>query len=368
LQRVLVLGGYGAFGGLAAERLARVPGIEVLVAGRSEAKAQAFAARLAAQAKARVQGLRLNAGEVAVSKLGALRPAVLINATGPYQEQDYRVARACIVAGVHYLDLADARAFVTGIAVLDAEARGAGVLVVSGASTVPAVSAAVLDAHATQFGRLDTVDTTISPANSFDPGIATTRSILGTLGRPLGAPGKGAGGRSHGWQGLRRRRLPGLGGRWESLCDAPDLDLFPARYPGLKAVKVYAALEVGAFHLGLWGLSWLVRAGVIRNPERLAAPLLGLKRRLAILGSDRGGMAVTMEGRDADGRPKRLTWSLVAGRGHGPYIPATPSVLLAKRLIAGTLSLRGAVPCVGLFTLDDFLAEVSDLDVATGLA
>jgi hypothetical protein len=79
-------------------------------------------------------------------------------------------------------------------------------------------------------------------------------------------------------------------------------------------------------------------------------------------------MAVTMEGRDADGRPKRLTWSLVAGRGHGPYIPATPSVLLAKRLIAGTLSLRGAVPCVGLFTLDDFLAEVSDLDVATGLA
>jgi hypothetical protein len=371
-QRVLILGGYGAFGGLAAERLARVPGIEVLIAGRSEAKAQAFAARLAPQATARVGGLHLDAGEVSVSTLGALlgagRPAVLINATGPYQEQDYRVARACIAAGVHYLDLADARAFVTGIAAFDAEARRAGVLVVSGASTVPAVSAAVLDAHATQFGRLDAVDTTISPANSFDPGIATSQSILGALGRPLGAPGKAAGGRCHGWQGLRRRKLPGLGWRWQSLCDAPDIELFPARYPGLEAVKVYAALEVGAFHLGLWNLSWLVRAGLIRNPKRLAAPLLGLKRRLAFLGSDRGGMAVTMEGRDADGRPKRLTWSLVAGSGHGPYIPATPSVLLAKRLIAGTLATRGAMPCVGLFTLGEFLAEIADLDIAAGTA
>ena len=36
--------------------------------------------------------------------------------------------------------------FVAGIAALDAEARNAGVLVVSGASTVPAVSAAVVDA------------------------------------------------------------------------------------------------------------------------------------------------------------------------------------------------------------------------------
>ena len=367
-QRVLVLGGYGAFGGLAAERLARVPGIEVLIAGRSEAKARAFAARLAPQAKAGVRGLRLDAGGVSASTLGALRPAALINATGPYQAQDYRVALASIGAGAHYLDLADARAFVTGIAALDAEARRAGVLAVSGASTVPAVSGAVVDAHATQFGRLDAVDTTISPANSFDPGIATSRSILGTLGRPLGAAGKAAEGRFHGWQGLRYRRLPGLGGRWESLCDAPDLDLLPARYPGLTDVKVYAALEVGAFHLGLWGLSWLVRAGLVRNPERLAAPLHDLKRRLGFLGTDRGGMVVTMEGRDAAGRPKRLTWSLVAASGHGPYVPASPSVLLAKRLMAGTLSLRGAMPCVGLFTLSEFLHEIIDLDIVAGTA
>jgi saccharopine dehydrogenase-like protein len=368
LQRVLVLGGYGVFGGLAAERLAQVPCIEVIVAGRSEEKAKGCAARLAGRATAQVSAVCLNAGDVSADALRTIAPAVLINATGPFQAQDYTVARACIGAGVHYLDLADARAFVTGIAALDGDARKAGVLVVSGASTVPAVSGAVVDAYATRFGRLDAVDTTIAPADSFEPGIATTRSILGTIGMPLGGAGKGAGGRFCGWQGLRRRRLPGLGGRWLGRCDVPDLQLFPDRYRGLKDVKVYAALEVGAFHLGLWGLSWLARAGLLRRPERLAGPLLAVKRRLGLLGSDRGGMAVVLEGQDADGRPKRLTWHLVAGSGHGPYIPAMPSVMIARKLLDGALATRGAMPCLGLFTLDELLAAIADLDVAVGVA
>jgi hypothetical protein len=366
---VLVLGGYGAFGALAAERLARAPGIEVIVAGRNAAKARAFAARLgcrAANATARLCGIGVDAQDATAvaAALAALRPTVLINATGPYQAQDYRVARAAIAAGVHYIDLADARAFVTGIVALDGEARPADVLVVSGASSVPAVSGAVLAAHAGRLERVTAVETVIAPANSFDPGIGTTRSILGSLGKPLGPAFAGSG---HGWQGLTRRRLAGLGGRWASLCDAPDLELLPARHPGLRDVRVYAALEVGALHLGLWGLSWLARAGLVHTPERLAASLLALKRRLRFLGSDRGGMAVTLRGCDTAGRPQRLTWSLVAGSGHGPYIAATPSVLLAKRLLAGSVTQRGAMPCLGLLTLEDILEEIADLDVVAGI-
>ena len=40
--------------------------------------------------------------------------------------------------------MADARAFVLGVVALDAEARATGVLVTSGASSVPAVAAAIL--------------------------------------------------------------------------------------------------------------------------------------------------------------------------------------------------------------------------------
>jgi hypothetical protein len=278
------------------------------------------------------------------------------------------VARAAIEAGVHYIDLADARAFVSGISALNDTAESAGVLVVGGASTVPALSAAVTDAHGARFGTLASVTTVIAPANSFDPGLATTRSILGTVGRPIALPKGNATATGYGWQGLRRLVMPELGRRWAGLVDVPDLDLFPRRYGSLRSVEVYAALEISAFHLALWGLSWLVRAGLVRDPLPLARPLLAAKRASHWLGSETGGMTVTLEGSDERGRPTRVVWYLVAGKSHGPYIPAIPAVILAKRLLAGTLTARGAMPCLGLFTLADFLEEVADLDIRAGLA
>lgn len=361
--RVLVLGGYGAFGAHVAERLARGGGIEPIIAGRSADKAQNCARELASRFAIRCEPAVLDAGRMQAADLAPLRPAVVINASGPYQAQDHAVARAAIGVGAHYVDLADAREFAVGIAALHGEARAANVLVASGASSVPALSSAVVDAYGTQFGSLKAITTVISPGNSFDPGLATTRSILGSLGKPLPGLREGKGVSVHGWQGLERHQMPGLGARWIGDCDAPDLALFPQRYPGLESVRVCAALEVGAFHLGLWALSGLVRVGLVRNPEVLAGPLLAMKRRLHALGSDRGGMTVTMEGTGRDGKPKRLVWSLVASQGHGPVIPATPSVIIARKLLEGRLQVRGAMPAVGLITLEEFRAAVSDLAI-----
>jgi hypothetical protein len=224
----------------------------------------------------------------------------------------------------------------------------------------------VIDEYASQFALLKTATIVIAPGNSFDPGLATTQSILGTLGRRFAQAQSGAGRAAYGWQPLQRRTIPRLGARWLGACDTPDLDLLPRRYPGLRSVQVFAALEVGAFHLGLWGLSWLVRGGLLRRPERLAGPLLRAKHALGFLGSDVGGMAVMLQGKGHDGATKRVDWHLVARSGHGPYVPAMPSVILAKRLLAGTLADRGAMPCLGLFTLADLLGQVADLDMTTG--
>lgn len=362
---VLILGGYGAFGARVAERLARVPGIALTIAGRSRGRAEAFTREIANRTGAQASAAVLDGGATTSADLRQSGAAVLINASGPFQEQDFTVARACIAAGMHYIDLADASAFVAGIDELDAEARRAGVLVASGASTVPAVSGAVVDTIAAEFAQIDTVSTVIAPGNSFSPGLSTTRSILGGLGRPIVGHGARV---VYGWQGLERRQLPGLGGRWIAHCDAPDRILFASRYAGLKSADVYAALEVGAFHLGLWGLAGLVRVGLVRRPERLAERLLALKEKLAFLGSDRGGMLVSIAGWDSSGQRKRVDWHLVAGSGHGPYIPATPAVLLARRLLDGSLRVRGAMPCIGLLSLDDILAEIADLDITTGTA
>lgn len=361
--RVLVLGAYGAFGTHVCERLARAGDIDLIVGGRTLDKARAFAATLASRFKVSAEPVALDAASVHAADLASLRPAVVINASGPFQAQDYAVARAALGVGAHYVDLCDARDFAVGISALDADARRAGVLITSGASSVPALSAAAVDAHRADFKDLRSITSVISPGNSFDPGLATTRSILGSLGKPLAGYRDGRPQASHGWQGLQRIDMPGLGRRWIGDCDAPDLAVFPSRYPGLQDVRVCAALEVGAFHLGLWLASGLVRAGLLREPERLAGPLLAMKHRLHVLGSDRGGMTVTLAGEGHDGQPARRVWSLVARSGHGPIIPATPSVIITRKLLDGRLTTRGAMPAVGHFTLDEFREAVADLDI-----
>jgi hypothetical protein len=149
--------------------------------------------------------------------------------------------------------------------------------------------------------------------------------------------------------------------------DVPDLDLIPQHYPGLASARFSAGLEVGAFHLGLWSLSWLTRAGVVRDLGGLAGPLLAVKRRLSMLGTDTGGMFVSVRGRDTRDKACRRDWHLVARSGDGPYVPAIASVILAKRLAAGEGPPPGAQPCFALFALAEFEAEVADLDITCTL-
>ena len=309
----------------------------------------------------------LDATTATPEALRALSADILINASGPFQHQDYALPRACIAAGCHYIDLADARAFVTGIGALDAEAKAAGVSIVSGASSVPGLSSAAVQRMAEDLAQLDEVHIGISPGNSFDPGVATAASIIGQAGKPFTVRRGGRPLTVHGWQGLHRHRFPEVGYRWMSNVDVPDLDLFPQHYPELSTVRFSAGLEVGLFHLGLWAASWPARAGIVRSLTPLAAPMLAVKRRLSGLGSDTGGMFVRVVGRDRDGASRTRTWHLVARSGDGPYVPAIASVILAKRTVAGDGPAPGAQPCFGLFTLGEFEAEIGDLDITCWL-
>jgi hypothetical protein len=287
----------------------------------------------------------------------------VINASGPYQTQAYALAQACIDAECHYVDLADARAFVTGITALDAGAKASGVAVISGASSVPGLSSAVVQNFAATFDRLEAVEIGISPGNSFDPGEATAASILSQAGKPHTELSDGRQETVYGWQGLSRHRFPEIGARWMSHVSVPDLDLLPAHYPTLRTARFSAGVEVAPYHIGLWSLSWLVRSGLVQNLGGLAAPLLRAKRWLGVFGSDRGGMFVTIRGSGADGAHKWLCWHLIARSGHGPYVPAIAAVILAKQLAMRQGPPPGARPCFRLFSVADFDAEVADLDI-----
>ena len=237
-HRVLLLGAYGFFGSRIAEKLARDPNIELIVAGRDLNRATALAYQLGLHAQnARVV-------DAADPKLGALLRKLgvntVINTAGPFQGQAYHVARAAIQAQSHYLDLADGRAFVVGIATLDAAARAAGVCVFSGVSSLPALSSAVIDEHLRYFAKLEGIAIGISSGARI-PGMATMQAVLGYCGKPFRVWENGAWMEARGW--LDRRTfgfVKPVGARLLGRCDVPDLTLLPQRYPTAKSVSFHA--------------------------------------------------------------------------------------------------------------------------------
>lgn len=368
MTTILVLGGYGIFGQRAVERLARSSHLTLIIAGRSRQAAEILAHTLQPGSRARLLSTELDATSLTAADLRRLGVSILLHTAGPFQGQDHRVAHAAIEARVHYIDIADARDFVTGIASLHAAALAADVLVVSGASSVPALAAAVIDHALVCFSKLTTITYGISPGDSFTPGTATVASILGAAGRPFQTLTDKSMKTVYGWQPLRSHhfRDSRVGTRWFGYCDIPDLAVFPSRYPTLETQHFIAGTEVKAFHFSLWLLSWFARLRWISRPARLAGHLLNLKRRLPKLGSERGVMFMDLEGTDVNGKLLAMSWELVADCGHGPYIPISPAVILAKRLALGTLEARGAMPCVGLISFDEFRNEVADLDIKHG--
>lgn len=362
--RVLVIGGYGVFGQLLCRRLLRGPAVDLMVGGRSPARAEAFAADLARQFPDQaIRPFVIDCTADLTAPLATAGPDLVVHAAGPFQESGYRVAEACIAQGCHYIDLADGRDFVAGIAALDGRARAAGVLVVSGASTLPALSAAVVDHLGEELTRIDSIAIGITPGNRAPRGRAVVESILSYSGKPFSVWRDGRWQRTFGWQNLRRRSLPGLGPRWFSDCDVPDLTLFPECYPDVRTVSFQAGLELSLLHLGLWALTWPARWRLLPSLRPLAPALLALAKAFEPFGSDRGGMFVELTGLDSKGAPKRRLWTLLAESGDGPNIPVTPAVVLAGKLASGELARRGAGPCLDLMTLSDFQTGVSELNI-----
>ncbi len=362
VARVLIIGGYGNFGSYIAKSLAPDPEIQLLIGGRSQPKATIFAARLAAANPA--EGHAIDIGGDLAAAFARIRPDIVVHTTGPFQNQDYRVARACIGQGCHYMDLADARRFVISIGELDAAARARGVLVVSGASSVPCLTAAAIDHYRPGFARLDTADYGISAAQQTNRGLATTSAVLSYVGKPLPRLREGRMRRVFGWQNTHAVRYPELGLRLFGNCDIPDLDLFPRRYPDLRDIRFAAGHELKILHAGTWALGWLVRIGLIRSLDAHAERLLKLAFLFDRFGSSRSGFHMFLSGEGHDGRPKRVRFFIVARSGHGPYIPCMPAILLAKRLARGEIAVRGATPCLDLIALDDYLGALKGLDIS----
>ncbi|WP_180335029.1 saccharopine dehydrogenase NADP-binding domain-containing protein, partial [Xanthomonas perforans] len=137
--RVAVLGGFGHFGARIVRALAATAQIHVIAAGRHPGD---VATKWPGAAPGRISTCRLDIDASDFpAQLAATGADAVVHTAGPFQGQQYAVARCCLQAGMHYIDLADGRAFVRDFpAAMDAAARQAQRVAISGASTLPALS------------------------------------------------------------------------------------------------------------------------------------------------------------------------------------------------------------------------------------
>lgn len=362
MARVLIIGGYGNFGSFITKSLAHERNIQLIIAGRSHDKARALASGL--EAAHRPEAVALDITENLEASLRTIRPDITIHTSGPFQTQSYQVAKDCIGAGSHYIDLADAREFVAGIGRLDQPARDKGVMVVSGASSVPCLTAALVDHYRHEFCKLETLDYGITTAQKTTRGLATTAAILSYTGKPFTTLINGVMQNVYGWQNLHARYYPGLGRRWLGNCDIPDLALFPSRYPSLQTIRFFAGLELPIVHWTLWMLSGLVRIGLIRKLERIAPLLLRTSFLFDRFGTDNSAFHMVLGGTDGNGASKQITFELTARKGDGPYIPCMPAILLARKLANQEIGKTGATPCVDLITLNEYLSALGEMNIS----
>lgn len=362
-RSVLILGGYGNFGKRIGRALAR-NGVPFILAGRDDAKAVALAVAIRAEFPgASAEGVDLDADGELVAFLREKRPSVVINTVGPFQKKDYRVAKQCIAAGVHYVDLADGRDFVAGFGALDAAAKAAKVCAITGASSVPALSAAVLDHYRREFASYESLEYGISPGQKTERGLATTAAILSYVGKAL-KPTYGARETVYCWRDVKTQLYPHFGRRWLAACDIPDLDVLPPQY-GLQHIRFYAGVESATMFWSTWVLALLIRAGVPLDLPRYAPQLWRAAKMLDRFGSDVGGMHVIMKGIGQDGAPHQRRWFLVAEQGHGPEVPTGAAINLARRIHAGERFEAGARPCMGFVSLDQYLGELKPFAIYT---
>lgn len=365
MRKVVVLGGYGNFGKRIVESLANIKGLSIYVAGRNRDKAVACINKLKANSVATLEPLAIDIFATDFEeRLKALSPFLVIHTSGPFQGQDYRVPKACIEAGAHYIDLADDRRFVCDIAELNSQAKEKGVLVVSGASSVPGLSSTVIEHYQEHFKKLTSIDLAIAPGNKAERGLATVEAILSYTGHPLNIFKDGRWQDVYGWMDSRMNDFSGfVGKRRLANVDVPDLELFPERYSVAERVTFQAGLELSVLHQTMVGMAALAKRGLVKNWAPLAKSIVGTSNLFLPFGTDKGAMEVLLKGTDLNGEEKTIKWTLYAPKGNGPYIPTLSTIILAKKLLEVSNTEAGAKPCVGLFELSDFVPYFDALDI-----
>lgn len=347
--KILVLGGTGGFGSIICRQL-RDEHHVVVAAGRDQAKGSKFV-----RDNPDIDFMQIDREHITPQDLIGFH--ILVDAAGPFRGQGRHPARMAIAAGIDHLDIADDRGYVLGVGELDAKARAAGVRILSGCSSVPALSGAIAAELADGMEAVHLVEIAISASSQAAFGRSVLHSMLSSAGRPIA--------RSDGSRGVamtdpRRLRVAHDGrdaiDRIVLEVDGPDQDLLTNGLPGRPAVRFRAGGELGMHNMAMRLVARLVQSGILRNGASLLH-LAGLARRITgSMGDGRSAMEVRLTGKTGGRRVTRVR-SLIAERNMGPRIPCLIVPAIVQAIAEGRVE-PGARPGIGVIGVRETLARM----------
>jgi hypothetical protein len=370
-MKILILGGYGTFGGRLAHLLAKDERLTLFIAGRSKEKADAFCKQLPPGAQKTPLFFDRN-GDVE-RQIRNINPNLVVDATGPFQsygEDPYRVVKASIANEVDYMDLADGSDFVKNIGQFDGQAKEKNIHVLSGVSSFPVLTAAVVRRLSNGIFHINTIKGGIAPSPYAGVGLNVIRAISIYAGKRLPLIRNKQPSFGYALTETMRYTIspPGclpLKNTLFSLVDVPDLQVLPELWPDLDSIWMGAGPVPEILHRMLIGLAWLVRIGVL--PSLLPfASLFHFVINILRWGEHRGGMFVLVDGIDGNGKKIERSWHLLAEGNDGPFIPSMAVEALVKRTFAGKRPASGARPATNDLELEDYENIFKDRTIFTG--
>lgn len=366
--KILILGGYGVFGGRLAELLSDIPQLELVICGRNLDRARRFCAAFEGQTT--VRPLKLDRKNVR-SSLESERPDIVVDASGPFQDygvDPYGVVKACVSAKIDYLDFADAADFVVGISQFDEEAKSAGVFALSGVSSFPVLTAAVLQDSAQRM-EITSVEGGIAPSPHAGIGLNVMRAVLGYAGAPVKLVRDGREVFVGGLTECLRFTIapPGhlpLRNILFSLVAVPDLQVLPRDHRSIRDIWMGAGTSPEILNRILTLLARVRATLKLRSLVAVARPFHAVAGVMAF-GDHRGGMFVHTTG-TKDGMNVGESWHLLAEGDDGPYIPSMAIEGIVRKIMSGVRPNNGARPAAGELDLQDYQRLFDGRKIETG--
>ena len=348
-MKIIIVGGYGIFGGRLSRLLATDSRLALFIAGRSYKKAEVCCGSLPPGAIR--EPLVFDRDKDISQQVLQVRPDLIIDASGPFQNygsDPYRLVDACINNGIHYMDFADGSDFVKGIQQFDQQAKQRNVFVLSGVSSFPVLTAAVVRRLSLDLKKIISIHGGIAPSPYAGVGLNVVRAISAYAGKPVKLVRDGQ--RTSGYaltEGMRYTisppgRLP-LNCTYFSLVDVPDLQVLPELWPDIENVWMGAGPVPEILHRMLNSLSWLVRLRILPSLSPFASLFFHVINILR-WGEHRGGMFIEVKGLTQDGTNVSRSWHLLAEGDDGPFIPCMALEAIIMRALSGKIPTAGARP------------------------